>query len=158
MTEYNPEDNEKFGKSEGQAYVLFIANQLKPFIDKSLRTLPDSKNTFIAGSSMGGLISMWAILVAPKTFGAVGIFSPAFWTATNINFSCNELIKHYKGKLFFYAGQLESKTMITDMDNIIKTVRKKSKAKIVRTVWANGLHNEATWSAVFPSFLGLVLK
>ena len=69
MTEYNPYDNKKFGKGEGKKYIDFLVKTLKPFIDKNYRTLPGIQNTGIAGSSMGGLISLYAILQYPKVFG-----------------------------------------------------------------------------------------
>ncbi|HWK88951.1 MAG TPA: alpha/beta hydrolase-fold protein, partial [Longimicrobium sp.] len=52
---------------------------LKPYIDQHYRTRPDRLNTGIAGSSMGGLISLYAALKYPAVFGRVGVFSPAFW-------------------------------------------------------------------------------
>ena len=45
MNEYNPYDNERFGKGEGKQYIDFIAKTLKPYIDKKYRTLKDKKNT-----------------------------------------------------------------------------------------------------------------
>jgi predicted alpha/beta superfamily hydrolase len=50
-------------------YLKFLVTELKPFIDKNFSTKPDQKNTFIAGSSMGGLISIYAICEYPKVFG-----------------------------------------------------------------------------------------
>ena len=69
----------EYGKGEGDQYVDFLVQTLKPYIDKYYRTKKDEKNTFIAGSSMGGLISFYAILKYPKVFGGAGVFSPAFW-------------------------------------------------------------------------------
>ncbi len=82
MNEYNPYDNEKFGKGEGDEYVDFIANTLRPFINKNYRTIKNKEHTFIAGSSMGGLISMYAVLKYPKLFGGAGVFSPSFWVTS----------------------------------------------------------------------------
>ena len=62
MNEYNPYTFQQFGEGEGNKYVDFIVKTLKPYIDKRFHTLPDKKNTFIAGSSMGGLISLYAVL------------------------------------------------------------------------------------------------
>src|ERR1044072_7522726 len=62
INEYCPYDMEKYGKGEGDQYVDFLVKTLKPFIDKKYRTIKTKQNTFIAGSSMGGLISMYAIL------------------------------------------------------------------------------------------------
>lgn len=60
-------------------YLKFIVSELKPFIDGHFSTLKDKDNTFIAGSSMGGLISMYAICEYPDVFGAVACLS-THWT------------------------------------------------------------------------------
>lgn len=57
------------------AYLKFITTELKPFIDKNFSTLPDRDNTFIAGSSMGGLISCYAICEYPEVFGGAACLS-----------------------------------------------------------------------------------
>ncbi len=51
------------------SFLLFLTKELKPLIDKEYRTLPDMANTFIGGSSMGGLISMYAQCEYPSIFG-----------------------------------------------------------------------------------------
>ncbi len=80
--EYSPWRNDQYNAgSEGQAYIDFIVNTLKPWIDKNYRTLTGSENTAIAGSSMGGLISLYAGCKYPSVFSRLGIFSPAFWFA-----------------------------------------------------------------------------
>lgn len=56
-------------------YLAFIVGELKPFIDSTYATLPDQENTFIAGSSMGGLISMYAICEYPGVFRGAGCLS-----------------------------------------------------------------------------------
>lgn len=57
LNEYSPWKNAKYGGGKGDAYTEFLAKTLKPYIDKSFRTLPQAKNTALIGSSMGGLIS-----------------------------------------------------------------------------------------------------
>ena len=56
-------------------YLKFIVHELKPFIDNKYATHSDMKNTFIAGSSMGGLISMYAICEYPEIFYGAGCLS-----------------------------------------------------------------------------------
>ena len=56
-------------------YLKFIVTELKPFIDIHFSTLKDKDNTFIAGSSMGGLISLYAICEYPDIFGAAACLS-----------------------------------------------------------------------------------
>lgn len=61
-------------KPQADNYLKFLVHELKPYIDKTFSTKKDRKNTFIAGSSMGGLISIYAICEYPEVFGgAAGI-------------------------------------------------------------------------------------
>ncbi len=56
-------------------YLRFIVDELKPFIDQTYRTKSDRENTFIMGSSMGGLISLYAVTKYPEVFGGAGCVS-----------------------------------------------------------------------------------
>lgn len=66
---------------DGDLYADFLVNELLPYINSNYRTLSDRKNTAIAGSSMGGLISAYIIAKYPDIFSKAGIFSPACWFA-----------------------------------------------------------------------------
>jgi enterochelin esterase-like enzyme len=57
------------------SYLRFIVEEVKPYIDKTYPTISDRDNTFIAGSSMGGLISMYAICEYPEIFGGAACLS-----------------------------------------------------------------------------------
>ncbi|MGZ3881575.1 MAG: alpha/beta hydrolase [Flavisolibacter sp.] len=157
MNEYSPYDMEKYGKGEGDQYVDFLVQTLKPYIDKHYRTLKDEKNTFIAGSSMGGLISFYAILKYPKVFGAAGVFSPSFWIAPQLKHIDAEKAKKVKGKIYFYAGQQEGDTMVPDMLNVFEQMRERSKAQMKTVIRAEGKHNEPSWRKEFPLFYKWIL-
>lgn len=62
-------------KINSDNYLKFLVKELKPFIDKNYSTYKDRSHTFIAGSSMGGLISMYAICEYPKVFGGAACMS-----------------------------------------------------------------------------------
>jgi enterochelin esterase-like enzyme len=62
-------------------YLKFIVTELKPFIDITFSTLKDKQNTFIAGSSMGGLISMYALCEYSDVFGGAACLS-THWPGT----------------------------------------------------------------------------
>jgi enterochelin esterase-like enzyme len=62
-------------KIQSDNYLKFLVRELKPFIDGSFSTLKDMKNTFVAGSSMGGLISLYAICEYPGIFGGAACLS-----------------------------------------------------------------------------------
>jgi len=87
ITEYqppsdaNPRDTQR-GNGICDRYAEFLLGKIKPAIDGKYRTLPDRENTAVAGSSMGGLLSLWLGLNT-DVFGSVGVFSPALWTSPN---------------------------------------------------------------------------
>ena len=159
MSEYNPyefiwKDSilSKTIPAEGDAYVDFLVKTLKPFIDKHYRTLTNSENTIIAGSSMGGLISYYAMLKYPKVFGKGGIFSPAFWTAPKIKTDTDSLGGNITGKLFFYIGGLEGQQYVDDMNDIQDRLSSNSSAEIYSVTDPEEHHNEKAWRKWFAEF------
>jgi enterochelin esterase-like enzyme len=66
---------------EGEAYAEFLANTLKPEIDRRYRTRPERRHTGVGGSSMGGIISLYAALRESHAFSKVMAMSPAVWFA-----------------------------------------------------------------------------
>ncbi len=158
MNEYNPYDSERFGKGEGGLYVDFLVKTLKPYIEKKYRTKKCRKSRFIAGSSMGGLISLYAVLKYPRVFGGAGIFSPAFWVAPKIYDDIQSKGRKVKGKLYFYAGKQEGETMVPYMLKAFEALTSVSRSKISTVIRDEGRHNEATWRKEFPLFYAWLLK
>ena len=152
VNEYNPYDNNEYGKGEGEEYIGFLVETLKPFIDKHYRTLSSKENTFIAGSSLGGLISCYAMLRYPDVFGKAGIFSPAFWVAPQLNQLTDSVAAKMNGQFFFYAGEYESETMISNMENITEKLGEGSNALIYEVTDPEGKHNEQSWRKWFAEF------
>ncbi len=66
---------EQGGSPQSDAYLRFMVDELKPFIDATYRTLPDRTHTSVMGSSMGGLISLYALTEYPAVFGGAGCMS-----------------------------------------------------------------------------------
>ncbi|MFD2248452.1 alpha/beta hydrolase [Pontibacter ruber] len=62
-------------KIQSDNYLKFLVKELKPYIDSTYATYPDKAHTFIAGSSMGGLISLYAICEYPEVFGGAACIS-----------------------------------------------------------------------------------
>jgi len=152
INEYCPYDMEKFGEGEGDKYVDFLVKTLKPFIDKNYRTLKNKQNTFIAGSSMGGLISMYAILKYPRVFGGAGIFSPAFSIGPKIFDDIEAKGASVNSKIYFYCGAEEGETMVPDTERAFSEMRKVSKSKMVCVIRQDGKHSESVWKEEFPLF------
>jgi enterochelin esterase-like enzyme len=68
-------------KPQSDNYLKFIVNELKPYIDKTYSVYTNQENTFIAGSSMGGLISLYAICEYPNVFEGAACLS-THWVGT----------------------------------------------------------------------------
>ncbi|MFY8128997.1 MAG: alpha/beta hydrolase [Chitinophagaceae bacterium] len=82
-------------------YLKFIVEELKPFIDSTFNTISNQQNTFICGSSMGGLISMYAICEYPNIFGGAACLS-THWTgiySIDSNPIPNQFFKYLKKNL-----------------------------------------------------------
>ena len=150
LAEYSPWNNEKYKTTgEGDLYVDFLAKTLKPYIDKTFRTQKQSSRTIILGSSMGGLISLYASAKYPSVFGKAGIFSPAFWFVSKdlkmfLNINKNNL-KH--SKFYFVAGKNEDESMVPEIETVNQLLLKKSvpEKNIVLKIDEDGTHSESYW-------------
>ena len=142
------------GKGEGDQYVDFLAKTLKPFIDKNYRTLADKSHTYIAGSSMGGIISMYAVLKYPDVFGGAGVFSPAFWVGPKIFDDIKDKGSKVNSRIYFYAGGKEGDRMVPDMTRVHAEIMKVSNNadNMVVAVDDEAQHNESAWRKWFPHF------
>ena len=152
MQELNAWDNPKFGKGEGQAYMDFIVKVVKPYIDAHYRTKPDRAHTAIMGSSLGGLISHYAIYAYPKVFGKAGIFSPAYWFAPQVFDYTSSHALPKDTRLYFYAGGREDENMVGNMEKAVALIRKQGAPEHDITVHVDpaAQHNETAWRTEFP--------
>ncbi|WP_443946140.1 alpha/beta hydrolase [Pedobacter sp. AW1-32] len=159
MCEYNPYDS-SYGIGTGQQYVDFLVNTLKPFIDQNYRTLPDANNTCVAGASMGGLISMFAIAKYPEIFGSAGVFSPAFWIAPTIYSDIERLKSALNNhRIFFLSGEKEGVEMLQNTKKAFEILNPDgTNPNIVFVTTEDGKHNERFWSRAFKTFFNFIAK
>jgi predicted alpha/beta superfamily hydrolase len=119
VDEYSPWANAAYGGGEGDAYLDFVVRTLKPWIDTHYRTLPDRLHTGIAGSSMGGYISLYAGLKFPDVFGRVGVFSPSLWFNRDIvSYGATAGPPEPGTRMFIISGALEGRH---DSDAVVYT-------------------------------------
>lgn len=147
LNELTPYKNEKYGGGNADNYLDFIVKTLKPYIDQNYKTKTKAKNTLIMGSSLGGLVSYYALLKYPETFGKAGIFSPSFWFSNDI-YTLTAQTPKIKTKIYFLCGDKESDDMVKDMTKMERLLDTKrcyclhlTKSKIVK----GGEHNEKLW-------------
>ena len=160
LDEYAPWVNSAYGGGEGDAYVDFIVETLKPFVDKNYRTKPEKNSTAIIGSSMGGLISHYAGMKYADVFGKIGVYSPAFWFSPEINDFTKLHGKINSTRMFFLAGGKEGvnnvdfseiSQTVKDMNSIIKILKEQGfpSANLFSKVVPEGMHNEKLWRENF---------
>ena len=153
IEEFTPSIKTKLGVGEGKKYVEFLRDTLKPFVDKNFRTLTEREHTGIGGSSMGGLISIYAGLISPEVYDKLMIFSPALWVINKIPFSRFNYKNPHGARVYLYAGGKESKQMIPNVQRFKDSYLKysgKSDVDFELAIDANGIHNEARWGQEFP--------
>lgn len=115
-------------------YLKFLVKELKPFVDKKYATLTNRSNTFIAGSSMGGLISMYAICEYPKVFGGAACLSthwPGIFNMENnpipqafVNYMSKHLPNPKKHKIYFDYGDQTLDAMYPPLHPAVDSVMK----------------------------------
>lgn len=155
FNEYAPFDFTYASKQfsgEGSQYADFLVHTLQPYINKKYRTKRCRKHQWIAGSSMGALISFYTLLKYPKKFGGAGVFSPSFWLAPEMESLVQEKNKKVKAAIYFYAGLMEGNDMVTDMLAVFRLMNRNAKAEMTSVIRASGKHNEASWRQEFPLF------
>jgi len=108
LAEYSPFRDDSLGGGDGDKYLAFIVETLKPLIDIDARTLSDSRHTGILGSSMGGLISLYAFFCRPDVFGFAGAMSPSSWYARGAIYDYIAAIAEPNpGKIYLDVGTRE---------------------------------------------------
>jgi len=156
MDEYDPWTNSRFGGGEGDRYVQFLVRTLKPWVDRHYRTLPDRLHTGIAGSSMGGLISLYAALKFPEVFGRAGVFSPALWVAPSI-FTLARSARALPGtRIYMVSGGQEGDSpqqVVQDQDRMADSLRSAGftgSSQLYAAIRPDGTHSEWFWRREFP--------
>lgn len=152
LDEYSPYNNPQYGGGKGDEYVDFLALTLKPFIDSAYRTVPDKLNTAMAGSSMGGLITTYAMFKYPNLYGKAGIFSPAYWFSNQLFTYVINQSKSNNQKFYFVCGQTEGGSMAKWQDSMNVVLEQKGYVKnkdLMNVIKTNGSHTESFWRAEF---------
>ncbi|MDQ2770231.1 MAG: alpha/beta hydrolase-fold protein [Bacteroidota bacterium] len=154
LDEYSPWNNPQYGGGQGDLYVDFLVQTLKPYIDANYRTLPDRANTGIGGSSMGALIATYAALREPTVFGKVAAFSPAYWFAyAPLAAYVHQHPANPNTRFYFVSGTTESSTMVPQMQALRDSLQRGGvpAANLNFNTRADGQHAEWFWKREFPA-------
>jgi len=150
--EYLPTYSSNLGYGGGaDRYLDFLTHELRPEIDRHLRTVRDSYS--IAGSSYGGCISLYAWVTRPKEFKVCGAFSPSVGWDNNVLFGIVEkqLTERPPGhKLYIDCGSRDQKAIVTKMVEHVRRLNVLKKDQIFFVVGEDHRHTERDWALRTP--------
>jgi predicted alpha/beta superfamily hydrolase len=159
LPEYSPYSDSKHGAGDGRRYLGFLTGTLKPRIDRRFRTLPDRDATAIGGSSMGGLISLYAFLRFGAVFGAACVMSPALWFGDRRIFEAAATARARAGRIYLDVGTAEGPEALKDarrMRRLLQT-RGYRKGSLLYHEAEGAPHSEAAWAERLAPALAFVL-
>jgi len=153
LDEYSPWNNPQYGGGDGDDYMNFLANTLKPYIDANYRTRPEAEMNALIGSSMGGLIATYGACEHPDAFRKVGSMSPAYWFALTdlIDYISNSTVNLNSQRMYFVGGTTESFTMVPNINTVKDNLVAKglSPTNAFTKFDTYGQHNENYWKGEF---------
>jgi predicted alpha/beta superfamily hydrolase len=174
LQEYSPFHDARFGGGRAADYVKFIVETVKPLVDAAFRTTGERDGTATIGSSMGGLISLYAFFERPDVFGAVGAVSPSVGFARGALMDYLERARFVGGRIYVDVGTNEGRPRNRDPLDLrgspggyVQMVRD-ARDRLVRKGYREGrdlmyveeegaVHNEAAWAERLPKLLRFLL-
>ncbi|HKW41000.1 MAG TPA: alpha/beta hydrolase-fold protein [Gemmatimonadales bacterium] len=145
----------------GDRYLDFVARTVKPLIDSQFPALTDRRHTGIAGSSMGGLISLYAFFRYSEVFGFAAALSPSLWFADGAVLDLVARAPHVPGRLYLDVGMREG-------DRTVELVRRLHDVLVAKGYdprrdlrWVEdrgGVHHESAWGRRFREALPFLLR
>jgi predicted alpha/beta superfamily hydrolase len=153
IAEYNP-----FAEPPkcGLRYLDFLTATLKPMIDHDFRTQSDRSHTGIFGSSMGGLISLYAFFRRPDVFGFVGSMSPAFWIGQGGIYTYVRHATAPHGRIYLDNGTRENDA--EGMCNLLVEKGYRPNDTLMYVKELDGEHTESAWARRLPGALRFLLR
>ncbi len=164
LSEYAPFSlqDRRFGRvtGRGRDTMEWLVHTFKPFLDARFPTLPDRSHTWIAGSSMGGLMSLYALMAYNHVFSRAAALSPSLWWASD---RIEQMIRQADIRrdtvLYMDYGSRE----LGNHRRMLRQFSRTAQLLLERGVLLNcrivpgGTHCEASWERQIPFFLNTLL-
>ncbi len=150
-------------------YADFLRDVLKPMVDSRFRTLCGRRNQALAGSSLGGLVSLHVAMRTPETFGRVAAVSPSLWWNGR---SLLGRFERWTGalplRLWIDAGSAEGEARELGLSSVVADCRDARAAALAHGMVLgedlgyledpHAAHDEAAWAVRLPSILAFLLR
>jgi len=164
IDEYTPTRDEQHARGgKGELYARFLISELKPFIDAHYRTLTDREHTAVAGSSLGGLISLYLGQQHGDVFSMCGVMSPSLWwdnqQLLNSIESDPQALK--REKIWLDIGSAEGPSeeatghvqRVQKLAKILEAAGMTPNQQFTSRTYEGAQHNERAWSRRFGEVL-----
>ena len=175
LSEYSPFPDPRHGAGNADAFLAFLVETLKPRIDRTFNTQRHRDATAIVGSSMGGLVSLYAFFRYAAVFARAGVMSPSIWFGQGAVINFIREARTPRGRIYLDVGTNEGAATLRDARRlgrllVRKGFRRKSRAKFPGSRRASerptlqyveapgGRHQEADWAERLPGALEFLLR
>ncbi len=144
-------------ESQAAAYLDFLLQTVRPRVDTAFRTRTRRGSTGIVGSSLGGLIALYACLTRPHVFGFCGALSPAFWVTGGKIFQAVEERSASGLRVYLDVGRHEAGGRMVPQIRRMRDALRQRGYDVAYVEDADGQHNEEAWRRRFPAMLAWFL-
>jgi predicted alpha/beta superfamily hydrolase len=148
IQEYSPFVDGRIGGGLGDAYLHWLEGTVKPLIDERYRTIRGPEGTGIGGSSLGGLISLYAFFREPARYGFAAVLSPALWFGHGEIFRFIESAPYVRGRIYLDVGRREGEGTLANARSMRDLLVARGYQRGKDFMWVEdklGVHNEAAW-------------
>jgi len=145
----------------GERYLDFVTHTVKPLVDGQFPTLPERSHTGIAGSSLGGLISLYAFFKYPEVLGFVAALSPSLWFADGALLDLVARAPRVPGRLYLDVGTREGEQTVALGRRLRDLLLTKGYDPRHDFRWVedrDGVHHESAWGRRFRKALPFLLR
>jgi predicted alpha/beta superfamily hydrolase len=148
-----PERSDEYiPENQADEYLQFLVNTIKPQVDQTFRTKKSSEFTGIMGSSLGGLVSLYAGLRYTETFSLIGALSPSIWWNERSILNAYEQNSHLPRKVYLDSGTTggEKPQDVLDLGQILLNRDFRHAENLCIYIQDNADHQEKYWAMRFP--------
>jgi len=160
IREYSPFVDPRIGGGMGDAYLDWLEGTVKPLVDQRYRTIAGPEGTGIGGSSLGGLVSLYAFFREPARYGFAAVLSPALWFGHGEIFRFVDSARSARGRIYLDVGTREGEGTLANARAMRDLLVAKGYQRGKELMWVEdkgGVHNEAAWGRRFKKALPFLL-
>ena len=149
----------------GDRYPRFLAQEVMPFVHQTYRAAKGPENTFLGGSSLGGLIALYTILNKPGVFGGALLESASLWVANRQILKDSRAFRGWPQRIFLAVGTQEAgrddknRQTVENLRELERIFRRSGldDRRLLVEIAEGGTHSEGAWAARLPGALQFLL-